>query len=416
MPTIGIEGQYNKGAAAPINRPIQVDTNGNLIITPLAGSTTDVNITKIAGTAVAAGAGNVTAGSLRIVLSADDAHLGAVGAAADVDGHIHGQLRFMGDELDDIHDECIDILSSVQAMDDWDESDRCKVNPIAGQAGIAAGAGAVDLLTTRVISATDSPDVTALQVIDNCIGTNATTAPSQVAVIAGVNIGGDGKSYTLGTGGGNVSVNTLTVTIADNDSNMSKVVTSVELLDDAIYTDGTGTPSKGILVMGHDGTNPQAISVNSDGELKVNLETADIEIGAVEIKNATDDTRATVNANGLCVDINGQTLTAVKISKDANANLVTNPIFTQLSQDGTNAVAAATPLPISATMAANAAGNTIFVSPVINGSAVAAAKPMPVSATEAANAVGNTIFISPVVNGSAVAAAKPRSTSSLAKM
>jgi hypothetical protein len=44
------------------------------------------------------------------------------------------------------------------------------------------------------------------------------------------------------------------------------------------------------------------IRVNSDGELITNLETGDIEIGAVEIKNATDDTRATVGANGLYVD------------------------------------------------------------------------------------------------------------------
>ncbi|KKL62792.1 hypothetical protein LCGC14_2181700, partial [marine sediment metagenome] len=32
---------------------------------------------------------------------------------------------------------------ALQIMDDWDESDRAKVNPIVGQAGIAAGAGAV---------------------------------------------------------------------------------------------------------------------------------------------------------------------------------------------------------------------------------------------------------------------------------
>ena len=38
------------------------------------------------------------------------------------------------------------------------------------------------------------------------------------------------------------------------------------------------------------------------------LSTVDIEIGAVEIKNSTDDTRATVGANGLYVDIRASVL------------------------------------------------------------------------------------------------------------
>ena len=45
---------------------------------------------------------------------------------------------------------------------------------------------------------------------------------------------------------------------------------------------------------GNDGTNPQALSCNTDGELKVNLETSDIEIGAVELKNGTTDDRAII--------------------------------------------------------------------------------------------------------------------------
>ena len=65
-------------------------------------------------------------------------------------------------------------------------------------------------------------------------------------------------------------------------------------ISDAIYIDGAGTPTSGIAVMGTDGTNPQILSCNTDGELKVNLETADIEIGAVEIKNATTDDRVIV--------------------------------------------------------------------------------------------------------------------------
>lgn len=46
---------------------------------------------------------------------------------------------------------------ALQIMDDWDESDRAKVNIIVGQAGVAANAGAASATTLRTISATDDP-------------------------------------------------------------------------------------------------------------------------------------------------------------------------------------------------------------------------------------------------------------------
>jgi len=54
-------------------------------------------ITSQAG--VAGGVGNVGDTVLRMLLANDDPHFGAVGAAADVDGVIHGQLRYLGDQL-----------------------------------------------------------------------------------------------------------------------------------------------------------------------------------------------------------------------------------------------------------------------------------------------------------------------------
>jgi len=46
-------------------------------------------------------------------------------------------------------------VTALQIMDDWDESDRAKVNPIAGQAGVQGGSGTVTALTQRVVLATD---------------------------------------------------------------------------------------------------------------------------------------------------------------------------------------------------------------------------------------------------------------------
>lgn len=50
-----------------------------------------------------------------------------------------------------------DIKAAVEIMDDWDESDRAKVNLIVGQAGVAAGAGAVGVTVPRVTLASDDP-------------------------------------------------------------------------------------------------------------------------------------------------------------------------------------------------------------------------------------------------------------------
>lgn len=63
-------------------------------------------------------------------------------------------------------------VTALQVIDDWDETDRAKVNVVVGQAGITAGAGAVAANTPRVTHASDDPAVVALQLIDNCISGN----------------------------------------------------------------------------------------------------------------------------------------------------------------------------------------------------------------------------------------------------
>ncbi len=76
-------------------------------------------------------------------------------------GHVDGLESSMGD-----------AVTALQIMDDWDETNRCKVNLIVGQAGIAAGAGAVGATTPRVTLANDDPAVVALQAIDDWDETN----------------------------------------------------------------------------------------------------------------------------------------------------------------------------------------------------------------------------------------------------
>jgi hypothetical protein len=85
---------------------------------------------------------------------------------------------------------------SVQIMDDWDESDRAKVNLIVGQAGIAAGAGTVAATVPRITLASDDPAVAALQIIDDAVKASA-SAVSKGMVIAGETVAGNAQTVTV---------------------------------------------------------------------------------------------------------------------------------------------------------------------------------------------------------------------------
>ena len=47
------------------------------------------------------------------------------------------------------------IRAAVEVIDDWDEADRAKVNPIVGQAGVDGGSGVITAKTQRTSLATD---------------------------------------------------------------------------------------------------------------------------------------------------------------------------------------------------------------------------------------------------------------------
>lgn len=55
------------------------------------------------------------------------------------------------------------------------------------------------------------------------------------------------------------------------EATQADIRTAVQLIDDAVYTDGTGTPSKAVGIAGTDGTNPQIIKTDSAGELQVDV-------------------------------------------------------------------------------------------------------------------------------------------------
>ena len=82
-----------------------------------------------------------------------------------------GHLVTLIGHVDGVEGSLTNAVTALQIMDDWDETNRCAVNLIVGQAGITAAAGAVAANTPRVTLGSDDPAVVSLQLIDDSIYT-----------------------------------------------------------------------------------------------------------------------------------------------------------------------------------------------------------------------------------------------------
>lgn len=149
------------------------------------------------------------------------------------------------------------VTTAVQIMDDWDESDRAKVNIIVGQAGITAGAGAVAANTPRVTHASDDPVTTALQIIDDWDETDR----AKVNPI----VGQAGVAGGTGTRG----ATTQRVTLATDD----EIVTSLSIIDDAVIADDAAfTPATTKVMMAgfeYDDTAPDSVNEGDAGAARM---------------------------------------------------------------------------------------------------------------------------------------------------
>jgi acylphosphatase len=128
-------------------------------------------------------------------------------------GAIVTAVQLMDDDLDDAR-------IALQVIDDWDESDRAKVNIIASQAGVDGNSGNKSDKTVRVVIATDQPALT----------------------------------------------NKLLVT----EDNSSSIKTAVELIDDTVKTLGTDTYSEATtkgLVIGAVRRDAETTAVDTTNEI-----------------------------------------------------------------------------------------------------------------------------------------------------
>lgn len=164
----------------------------------------------------------------------------------------------------------------------------------------------------------DGAALTALQLIDDAVYTDGTGTPSKGLAVMGTD-GTNPQLVSVTTGGhvhihdggnaitvdgtvavsGTVTVGSHAVTNAGTFAVQEDgaALTALQLIDDAVYTDGTGTPSKGILIMGSDGTNPQSILTNTQGCIRV----INASGGALLVGTHTDDTAFSGSTNIVAV-------------------------------------------------------------------------------------------------------------------
>lgn len=105
--------------------------------------------------------GGIENGSLRVTIANDSTGVLSVddnGSSLTVDGTITANA---GTNLNtsllalEAGGNLAGAATSLAIIDDWDETDRAKVNPIAGQAGVQGASGVVSANTQRVVLATD---------------------------------------------------------------------------------------------------------------------------------------------------------------------------------------------------------------------------------------------------------------------
>lgn len=202
---------------------LSVDDNGGSLTVDGAVAATQSgtwNVNNVSGT-VSLPTGAATAANQSTANTALNALTGALSSVSTdailVDGSAVTQpiesavLNSIDTNIAQIEGDTGNIAVHTAIMDDWDESDRAKVNLIVGQAGITAGAGAVAANTPRTTLASDDPAVVALQIIDNMISGNE----AQVDVIT--------VPAPLSTTGGGTEATALRVTVANDSTGLLSV-------------------------------------------------------------------------------------------------------------------------------------------------------------------------------------------------
>lgn len=214
---------------------VAVDSDGTgvwqYIKVAFGGDGTQTIVTSSAGLPVAQqGTWTVDLGATdNAVLDAIAASVAAIDTdATTIIGHVDGIETLIGTT----NTNTGAATTALQIIDDWDESDRAKVNLIVGQAGIAAGAGNVAATVPRMTLAADDPAVALLTTIDADTSAMATS----LAIIDGMVFGGGTEAAAQ------------RVTIANDSTGVLSVDDNGSSLTVDYATTGSGTATGALRV------------------------------------------------------------------------------------------------------------------------------------------------------------------------
>ena len=171
--------------------------------------------------------------------------------------------------------------ASLSVLDDWDESDRAKVNPIVGQAGVAGGTGVDGATVQRVSLATN----VALPAGTNAIG--------KLAANSGVDIG-DVDITSIAAGDNNIG-NVDIASIAAGDNNIG----NVDIVSGVITTVTTLTNLPASI------QGPGLVVIDSYGQVAINLTTG---ADQVLVASAASKQIWVYGYTFTCGDADGQTV------------------------------------------------------------------------------------------------------------
>lgn len=229
--------------------------------------------------------------------------------------------------------------ASLSVLDDWDESDRAKVNPIVGSAGVQGGSGVVSANTQRVVLATDVAlpagtnnigDVDVLTLPAVTQGTPAATAnrwPVQLT---------DGTDLALVTAAGELNVLPSAqpgVDIGDVTVNNASGASAVNIQDggNSITVDGTVAVSGTVAI--------SAVSLPlPTGAATAALQTQPgVDIGDVTINNASGASAVNIQDGGNSITVDGSVSVSGAAADDAGVS--GNPLLTGFEARQTNRTA-----------------------------------------------------------------------------
>jgi hypothetical protein len=314
---------------------------------------------NISGTVVDSNSGNKSAQTQRIVIATDDVNLSAIKSSLDnldnaVDGnYLNVNANIAGTDVDSnsgnksaatqrvvIADDDVNLSAIKTSLDNLDnavDGNYLNINQNIAGTDVDSNSGNKSAQTQRIVIATDDVNVSAIKTsldnIDNAVDGNYLNVNAN---IAGTDV--DANS-------GNKSAATQRVVIADDDTNLSAIKTSVELLDDAIGTDGSAGPAKCISI---GGTNPlggaiQEIAVDGDGHLSVDILSSALPSGAAtELSVSATAAKATlltsaevkellsgvtINAGALSSEFDTENYERVRFFGETNVSTGTDIIF-----------------------------------------------------------------------------------------